>query len=578
MRNFETIKIHMGELLTLACMVAACLLGADSGFAMAAVELSGGNETPQGSVYNDKNPEETVDNVTIEQKIDTSEQAQPDSIGAATQLPGKAATAGMARDRGLEASDIDPRVAKFRPFRFPVEWYIANKCIQQKVKSYVHEHFRSGATELDDTLVTQVTNAAIGRAFTIPCSSFEKNGASLTPCSEVFVQAVDAENGKYDAIERSLAPYEDGCLTLYVLDNDDENIKFYPLNYTEGTAAPSLGKSFTIPAGSKFTVGASACSESQMLVTPEAYLPESETVYLQKMNANVIITDEWNEMSKKVEFIKKDVLHNGLFNYKRKCARTHWLGKKDRIEVKVKELNGTTEPVYFSEGILRQIPNILTYQNNVITVDDFIAMTKLQFSENSDSNTAVGFCGKNALERIMKMAYESSVHNGKIEFQDITEMGINIHKWHDIYGTIEFVHDPTLDDIGYEDCIAVIDMDNAVRYFKRNEKQTTQDMKKTGESREAERTIISMIDCICLKGYNAILVCPLERVESAMQLGGKLAVYEVISGSVDLSSLDKSKIYYNATTNLTPSGTLIKYNTSASRWETLDGEAVQAAG
>lgn len=569
MRNFNKIKIHMGELLTLACMVAACLLGADSGFAMASVELLGGDSTLQESMINAKREE--GDSITLEEKVDTSNVAQPDSIGADTQLPGKAATAGMARDRGLEASDIDPRVAKFRPFRFPVEWYIANKCIQQKVKSYVHEHFRSGAAELDDTLILEVTNATIARAFTIPCSKFEKNGASLTPCSEVFVQAVDAslEIGSGN-------PSDDGCLTLYVLDNDDENIKFYPLNFTEGTNPTAPGTVFTIPAGSKFTVGASACSESQMLVTPEAYLPESETVYLQKMNANVIITDEWNEMSKKVEFIKKDVLHNGLFNYKRKCARTHWLGKKDRIEVKVKELNGTTEPVYFSEGILRQIPNILTYQNNVITVDDFIAMTKLQFSENSDSNTAVGFCGKNALERIMKMAYESSVHNGKIEFQDITEMGINIHKWHDIYGTIEFVHDPTLDDIGYEDCIAVVDMDNAVRYYKRNEKQTTQDMKKTGESREAERTIISMIDCICLKGYNAILVCPLERVESAMQLGGKLAVYEVISGSVKLYNLDESKIYYNATSNITPSSTLIKYNTSTSQWETLDGEAVQA--
>lgn len=535
------ISTHKGGILSALLMIAAVMLGADCGFAMAVDVV--GSDAVDGAAANVQN-EETV-----------RERAQTDTSGLDTQLQGEPANATTVRDAKIEAEDIDPKVAKFRPFRFPIEWYIASRCQQVKSASYVHGHFRSGATVLEDFNESQFT---IGRTTkSVSCGQFTNNAAALTEYSEVFVAGVDG----YAADGKTV----DGDLALYVVSNDGETVKFVAIN-------PIGTGEITIPVNSKFVVGATACSESQMLVAPEAYLPERDDLYLQKKIANVIITDEWEQMAKKVEFIVKDVLHNGLYNFKRKCARTHWLGRQARIDVKVKELNNSIESTYFERGILRQIPMVYTYNGTEFTINDFFGMSRLQFAKNSESNTAVAFCGQNAIERIMKLAYKTADHEGSIEFQDVTEMGINVHKWHDLYGTIEFVHDPTLDDIGYDDFIAIIDIDNAVRYWKRNEKTETQDLKKTGESREAKRTIISMIDCIGLKGYNAVLVTPASKLADTLQLGGVSSIVESApEGLSSTTSLDTGKKYYlGYALDSFAAGTIIEHNGTS--WVEFSGE------
>ena len=531
---------HKVSILSVLLMAAAAVLGADGSFAMA-VEIAG---TESGG--------EVTPDVQTEATLRAA--AQEDTQGLDTQLQGKSTTATDARDAKLEAEDIDPKVARFRPFRFPIEWYIANKCQQVKSKSYEHTHFRSGATVLEDTTNDSLTFAKA--TVSVACSKFENLGAALTECSQVFVPGVDG----YAADGTTV----DGDLSLYVVSNDDENVKLVALN-------PKGSGSITVPAGTKFVVAATACSESQMLVAPESYLPEADTLFLQKKIANVIITDEWKEQAKKVEFITRDVLHNGLYNFKRKCARTHWLGRQGRLDVKVKELNGNREATYFERGILRQIPNVLPYNGKAFSLDDFMAMTRMQFAKNSENNYAVAFCGLNAHQRIQAFAYNTSVHNGSIKFEEVTEMGINVSRWHDSLGTLEIVYDPTLDDIGREDDIAIIDIQNAVRYYKRNEKQEKQDMKTSGEHREAERTIISMIDCIGLKGYNAVLVTPASKLADALKLGGVSNIIEPIGADVNSTSgLDQSKMYYlGHAVGSFPAGVIIKYNGSA--WVEFDG-------
>ncbi len=535
MRIINFIKTHKLSILSLLLVAAAAALGADCSYAMAVDVVTGSGDEPD---------------VQTKESLEAS--LQPDSVGLNTQQQGSATTATDTRDKGLEAEDIDPEVAKFRPFRFPIEWYVANKCKQVKSSSYEHSHYRSGATVLEDTYNKALT---VKKAIvSVACADFANGGEALSECSEVFVPGVKGYADDGTTV--------DGDLALYVLQNDGENIKLVALN--------SNAAGVSIPSGSTFTVSATACSESQMNVAPESYLPEKDTVYLQKMVANVIVTDEWREQAKKVPFITQDVLHNGLYNFKRKCARTHWLGRMKRIDVKVKELNGSVEAVYFSKGILRQIPMLYTFNGDDMQFEDFMGMTKLQFTENAANNYAVAFCGKNAITRIMKLA-NSVTTNRNIEFTDVKEMGIKIRKWTDNFGTLDFVHDPTLDDIGYEDFIAILDVENAVRYYKRNEKQTTQDMKKTGEAREAERTSISMIDCIALKGYNAVLVCPASKLEKAQALGG-VSTFVTTATASSPTSLDTTKKYYLAEgRDGFNAGTIIEYDKDLKVWKEFEG-------
>ena len=90
-----------------------------------------------------------------------------------------------------------------------------------------------------------------------------------------------------------------------------------------------------------------------------------------------------------------------------------------------------------------------------------------------------------------------------------------IEYYKDNFGKVEFVYDPTLDDLGYADFMVVIDIKNARRYVHTDNKEYTIDMKKgAGENREAERNVTIQADAIALKGYNSLLVGPSSMLES----------------------------------------------------------------
>ena len=471
-------------LLSLLLVAFATALGADSSFAMAEV-------TPVGA--------------------DGGFSAEPvggsaDTKGLETQYQGQGATAGEARAQGLEVEEIDQIVANFRPFRFPLEWFITNRMQQSSATSYEQAHYRSGATPLEAKVTGEGTVAG----------SFSKKNVTVT------FNYDDIEGAEYihefDTIYvRDVTGYEDngtteeGGLLLFVVKADETNIKCQAINPPAGA--------LTIPVGSELTICGNACSESQMIVDPETYLPVKDTLFLQKKISNIVMTDEWIEQARKVKFITKDVVGNGIYNHKRKCARSHWLGRKFMTNVKVTDAKIGQEPVYFEKGILRQLNMSYTYAGKHIEWNDLIALSQMQHTDNAANTNSVALCGKNAV-RELQMLFLNNVDMQKaVSYERIDEIGVDLYKWHDAFGTIDFIHDPTLNDIGYEDFIVVLDMDNAVHYVKKLEKETKQDLKTNGENREAERRIIQTIDCVGLKGYNSILFGPTEKSSLIAALG-----------------------------------------------------------
>ena len=576
MKLLNFIKTHKMSILPMLLVVCAVMLGADCGFAMAieGVDLAAEpNPSTNINPASDSNPEGRPD----------GEAPQEDEQGGKTQLQGKSATATDVRDAGIEAEDYDPDIVNFRKFRFPIEVYIANKCRPVKCSSYERSHFRVGSTDLDaiyggaDIAITGGSDASISinststkvfdkkeKTLTLPASLFE-NPECLTTCSTIYVSGVDGFDKNAEGKEVT-----DGELALYVLDNpgDGGNIKFLVSNPPTEAAS-----SLTIGTGSVFMAGATACSESQIRVAPETFLPEKRTVYLQKMNLTCIITDEFEEQDKKVGHMTKDVLASAMFNFRRKCARTHWLGKMKRTDVKVKELGGNREACYESEGILRQIPMLYTH-GDALTDDDMMAITSLMFTDNSATDSAVAFCGKREMKRIMKLV-NSATHFKDVSKVEVNDYGIKVRKWTDNFGSLEFIYDPTLDDIRYQDFMVIVDLENAVRYYKRNEKDIKQDMSKSGESREATAHNKSIIDCVCLKGYNAVLVCPSTFALKASKLGGIEATFEsVASLPTSPTAAQKAKRYYltaDDTASGFQKGTVVEWSEDIDDWKEFEG-------
>lgn len=581
MRLFKFFSTHKVSILSLFLVALAAVLGADCGFAMAVEavkEAAPANPSGNMNEYDaNNNPEGRP----------ADEALQPDEQGGKTQLQGKAATATDVRDAGLEAEDYDKDIVNFRKFRFPIETYIANRCKPVKVSSYVHGHYRSASTNLEavyggpDIVLTAGSDTSIviegvstkvythaTKILLLPVSLFE-NPDCLTEYSTVIVSGSEGF-----VTDDSGNEISDGELVLFVEDHKDNNdkIKFRVLNpplNTAGTATTS-----TIAAGGTLYVAATACSESQIRVASETYLPEKVNVTLQKKNMTCIITDEFEEQDKKVGFITKDVLANAMYNFKRKCARSHWNGTPGRIDIKVPE-TGNRESIYFEKGILRQIPMLYTHGQDLVD-DDMMAITSLQFTDNSVSDSATAFCGKREMKRIMKLV-NSATHFKDVTTVVVNEYGIKVRKWIDNFGEIEFVYDPTLDDIGYEDFMVVVDLKNAVRYYKRNDKDFTQDMKQSGESREAKAHNKSKIDCVALKGYNAVLVCPSAAALKASKLGGIQADFESVSAlpsGTGLTPAAKLKKYYLTADDSAAGflkGTIVEWDMELDDWKEFEG-------
>lgn len=538
----------------------AAALGADCSFAMAVAEptLAGAaNPSDNMDVY---------DATTNPTGRPAEEALQGDEHDGKTQLQGKPATATDVRDAGLEAEDYDAEVDNFRKFRFPIETYVARKCRPVKCNSYVHGHYRSGSTYLEATYIgataVSITNAS--KVIQIPAASFD-NADCLTEYSTVSVRGVSGYKKDESGNEVT-----DGELVLFVMNHKDgnDNVKFMIVN-----PPVDASTSVSIASGTSLFVMATACSESQMRVASETYLPEKHDVYLQKKIVTCIITDEFEGQDKKVSLRTRQVLANAEYNFKRKCARSHWNGTMGATDIIIPETGGR-ERVYFEGGILRQVPMLYTLAGDAMVDDDLLAISTLQFTNNSMSDSATAFCGKKMMARFIKLI------NSSAKYRDVSKVvvdkyGIKVREYIDNFGKITFVWDPTLDDLGYEDFMVVLDLDHATRPYKRNDSKTTQDMKETGEAREAKAHNLCRIDCVALNGYNAILVCPAASVGTAIGLGGVNATFTAVATlSGQGAPTDLTLKYYLTADDATAgfeAGTVVEWDADLGSWVEYNG-------
>lgn len=584
MKIYNYLKNHKMSVLSALLVVAAALLGADLGFAMAVdpVEMAP-NPNPSTNM-------DTHDDTNNPEGRPDGEDLQTDEQGGKTQLNGKAATATDVRDAGLEAEDYDKDVDEFRPFAFPIETYIARQCRPVKVNSPEHGHWRTGSTDLEAiftgnsgngiTITAGADTAALStgqpkiftnstKVLAIPAAAFD-NAECLTEFSTVAVRGVPGF--KKDVAGNQVA---DGDMQLFVLNHKDtdEYVKFLVTN-PPVTTTPSA-QTAVIPVNASFMVMATAGSESQMHVAPETFLPEEFKVYLQKKIETVVITDKMEEQIKKVPHNKQRILANAEYNFKRKCARSHWNGSLDKRQVWVEEINGR-EYVYMENGILRQLNMLYTISGTDMTDDDLLAITTLQFTDNSLSDEATVFCGKKAMQRLIRLVNSADKYKdvGKV---DVNDYGIKVRRYRDNFGTLDFVYDPTLNDIGYDEAMVVVDLRHATRPYIVSDKRTTRDMSKTGEAREAKEYNLVREDCVALNGFNSMLVIPSNMALSSANLGGIQAQFQSVSalptGSALTASAKLLKYYLTADDNTAgfAKGDVVEWDTDLDGWVKFQG-------
>ena len=432
----------------------------------------------------------------------------PDGNGAGQDLPGTQASATQLRRAKLIQDQYDPDIVEFRADQYVLLNHAQTIAKQRNVGGHDYEvpHFQIGEESL--MLKTTATINA-GDTVVLTPDNTEGNFDLLGVSSTIVVKGVPGY------VKGSQTRKDGGPLVLFVTAANDDHtqITCRPINgiaKVEGTKSDYL-RDYTcpaIPSGTSLIVTATAASESQMIVQPDNTQPRPVTVYLQKMEFNILITDHEREVIKKVSWGLADIKAQALANFKKKQEYALWISQQGRFLMRTKD--GNEEFVYTMQGVLRQLTNTLGL-DGPFKWEHITAIGKIQFTNFSQSKEAYVYCGKNKIAELNNMP---QILHHTVEYKHHkTDYGIVVRDLVSNFGTLHIVHAPALDDLGYEDFMIVMDTPHARYYHNIEKKDYTIDLKKAGnDAREASRYIYIESGALALVGYNSILVGPSDQI------------------------------------------------------------------
>lgn len=486
-------------------------------------------------------------------------------------LTGTQGSATQIRKGGLAEEDWEAEVEKYRPFRTPLLQIIRKITKTVPCSGYEKKHARVGGDTLDGMITAKIAEVAAGSTIKLSKSNFSGSLLPLYKGSTIIIPTVAGyEPGSKTKLK--------GRLNLLVVDKTKDEVTLQALNgpaETENVIGETLDSMGCpeIPANSRVLCASTILSESQMNVPPENYQPRSEEVYLQKRAFSIIFTEEFEKIKKKAPHTVADMKEDALTKFLLRQERSYLYGTKLKFLMETKD--GAQEYAYSAEGIINQITNSYGIPDTY-SFADLIAMAKLMFTDFAESDEMYIFCGKNAIERLMKI----ELPKGRdVMFSNVKKFDISFSEFKCNYGTLNFAWDSTLDFMDLEDCMIGFDAKGARHYVKEKAKEKTNDLSKDAyDPRLAKRYMHWEADCVALRGYNSILVGPENKIST-------LGASGVINNIISLSALPKTPregMIVALTEDYTDSVSDTKYEKEClyiykgSKWELFTGQLVAA--
>lgn len=486
-----------------------------------AAVVSGGIGMAAGATIGSEGP----DPVTTENGIRPSDPADPEvgngkrpdddpdgrlSPGdrtAGQNLDGTQASSTQVRQGGLEDEEWDSEITQFQPFRNPLLAIARQITRKVNTQNWVIKHGRVGGETLDGTTKSKITAEADG-SIKLTSTNFRGSLKPFYKCSTLLVPSVPG----YTRDSTSSNLKTDGGLMLFVTEATSTAVTCRAVNGipTDDLVSDDLDtkKCPDIPANTYICAAATAMSESQLLLTPENYQPREEEFYVQKKGFNIVFTDDYEKTKKRQPLKVADLKADSIYKYNMRANRTYWAGAMGKFQTRNQD--GSIEDVFTTKGILWQLTNLYSFDPSKLTLADLVAVSKLQFTTFSQSDTAYAFCGKDFMERLLLLDIPNTTKI--VNFSDTKEFNLDFKTVKTTYGTLNFIWDQGLDALNFKDACVVVDLKGATRYVKMGQKDQTNDMSKgAGEIREAKRYIRTEADGIALRGYNSILVQPSDK-------------------------------------------------------------------
>ena len=585
MKNIKKLgsMVNVAFLCQIVLAVMAVLTG---GVAMAAappytgadkVEPQIGNEGPGVNTANNNVPAsgDTANPGSDHDPVNpaTSDRITPGGSTAGQDLTGTQMSSTQLTKGDLVEDEWDANIVKFKPFRNPMLTLVRILSKRQNISNWAVKHMRVGGETLE---VVTTQDFDDGEDTPGPVNSIKLTTSNCRGSLRPFYKGSTVFALGIPGYEQGSATVEEGELMLYVVDADKTGVTLMAVN-GPARSAGEVGDELDyvmcppIPAGTILSCGATAASESQLMISPENFQPRPFEHYVQKKLLNIVTTEDFDKAKKKQPLSVKDVKEDALYKYNMRAERTYWRGIKRRFNTQ--NADGSVEYVYTSQGVLWQLVNSYAIDSDY-TLNDLIAISKLQFTDFAENNRAFVFCGKNAMASLLNI---NPGDNRRIVFEDVNQWNLDFKVFRTTFGTLNFIWDQTLDMLHMEDCMVVFDVEGAVRYVKISEKEQTNDMSKgAGEIRAAKRFIHQEADAVALRGYNSILVGPKDRIFGMPQTK---AMNKIISSdSLPATPYDGMLIAltedYTVGQVTYTAGNVYVYSSTASSWSEYTGLTV----
>lgn len=280
----------------------------------------------------------------------------------------------------------------------------------------------------------------------------------------------------------------------------------YPIvkavNGVKANSTDAFGKVPAMDKDTEFALCASAAYETQKFIAPSTVVPVPEKMYLQKQLCNRIVSDYFEAQKKRVPFKDAVIAEAILRQFRLESCRTAWIGAGAKFKVKALNASLGDQWAYTSKGIRWQFKrnhSISLAKDEKLSFDHIIEMAKEKFTKYASSKSATFLVGKDLLGAIQKIDIEK---HKDVTMSEGTTWGVKCTKLVTVFGTINLVHDATLDRLGMSWQGGLIDEEGLVRYYMKNEDAKTENV----EGEEATRQVVMTIDCLCLKGYSHMWV------------------------------------------------------------------------
>ncbi|MDR3142107.1 MAG: hypothetical protein LBU37_10330 [Tannerellaceae bacterium] len=470
---FKFLSKEKGILLSLLCLVIGLLAGGGSGMLYA--EVVAGSPGVLGKV---------------------------DDSGLQTQLTGKDGSVTTLENSGdgseIIIQEIDEDIAKFRPEFTPLDSIIRQAVSKRMRGNYEVKHYQIGVERAVAETTTAYTGVAASKRATLAISADD---------ADIFQQYMTINVKGVSGYDSSGATATGVDLMLYVVGiNNTSGLPIVmAINGKKANATDKDTYVPSIPAGSELYVMQNAGSESQMFVPPSNYTPVPTVKYMQRQIVNTKFTEYFKNVKREVPYDEQDIVEQALYEFKRKTEKTYLLGVQGKI-VSMSDPNVPNrgaENVYFMGGIYWDIKKFYEYTEGAFTYNNLLSITKMQFAGNNGSKQAFFGVGCDLAEEIHTIDY--SIYKD-LTIETKKQWGIEMRSYKSIFGTINLVQLPVLDETGRSKEGIVLDLDRFVRYVMRDQKSQKIDLAVTGE--EAERNVTTIIDCPALKGFNHMIVRP----------------------------------------------------------------------